>query len=180
MTTATTKSQKQTNNKTANQSPKYIGLLYDPQSDGLKDIDASHPALGRRRFAIPKRTDRGDLKYEGITLFPIPFLSYDYNLWQEIKAENPVIDRVIKKGAIQEYVPDITDEEIQAHGQQPQEGTLSAYSVETALELIEANRDPNLLSEWSKPDKRQPIHEAIQSRIEELRESDVALNIVES
>lgn len=140
-----------------------VGLIYDPYLDGCRDIGGNpdFPPLRSRRF-VKKFFDNGEVDFKGITVRSTPTLDNDAQLWEELKAEQPLIKELIRKGAIIEYTP-------KAEGKVY---NLTGYNVQDAKDIIDRLKGLdgiNQLQEWLKTETRQAVINYANDRIDAIR-----------
>lgn len=140
-----------------------LGLIYDPYLDGCRDVGGNpdFPPLRSRRF-VKKYVNNGEVDFKGITVRSKPTLDNDAALWEELKAEEPLINELIRKGAIVEYTP-------KADGKVY---NLTGYNVQDAKDIIDRMRGLDgvkQLEEWLRTENRQTVINHINDRIDAIR-----------
>lgn len=164
MTEAITESKPESKPESKNKKPSRIGLLYDPYLDGCRDLGGNpdYPPLRSRQFLKKQFTSSGEIEYVGITVRPDFSFDNDAQLWEELKEIHPLINELIRKGAIIEYSPKT----------ESKASTLVGYSVTDAKDIIERIRGVAgivQLQEWAKVETRQSVQDSIFQRIEAIR-----------
>ena len=145
--------------------PKKIALRFDPYQDGCKDLggDPAFPPLRRRIFGMPRTTKSGEVEFVSITLHPQPQLGLDAALWEDLKKNIPVIERLLRKGAIEEYYPS-TDSRADS---------TAGYDADTAQMLVESTKSRDRLRTWAKIETRQSVQDAIDAQLLAIEQGDV-------